>query len=53
MADAADLFGVLSDIADGPRVSEQGGITAALMRRLHEKGMSLKLGRRICIVEVR
>lgn len=42
MKASADLFGeVLTAIGDGPRVSEQGGITSALMRRLHEKGMTL------------
>lgn len=38
-----DLFGgVLTDIANGPHTRGHGGVTEALVRRLHEKGLGLK-----------
>lgn len=39
----ADLFGsALSDIASGPHVSTQGGLTKALMGRLNENGLTIE-----------
>lgn len=39
----ADLFGsVLSDIANGPKITGHADLTGALMRRLAEKGLSLE-----------
>lgn len=38
-----ELFGnALSDIANGPHLGGHAGITEMLMRRLHEKGLSLE-----------
>lgn len=43
MDNVQNLFGsALSEIANGPRVTEYGGLTEALIRRLHEKGLTIE-----------
>lgn len=41
MADTLDLFEVLGDIANGPRLGGFAATTEALMRRFSEKGFTL------------
>lgn len=42
MADTLDLFEVLGEVANGPRLGGFAAVTEALMRRFAEKGFTLE-----------